>query len=124
MIVSLTVSVSFEDFFSPEALLSNLAFVLKIPLSSIRQVNVIPEDTPIGRRRRQSSAGNDTMEITLELGSRPEMNRSSPGVSTVEEQLNGTNTESVDNGSSQEVCVFMSSAYSCAYKLRWSSRPF
>ena len=72
---------------------------------------MISEDTPIGHRRRQGNAVNDTMDITLELGSRPEMNRSSPGVSTVEEQLNGTNTESVDNVSSQEVCIFMSFAY-------------
>ena len=63
---------------------------------------MISEDTPIGRRRRQGSAVNDTMEITLELGSRPEMNRSSPGVSTVKEQLNGTNTESVHNGFSKK----------------------
>ena len=102
VVVSLTVTVSFEDFFSPEALLSNLAFVLEIPLSSIRQINVIEEDSPLGRRKRQVNAGNGTMEITLELGSAPK-NISTPGVSTVEEQLNNTSTDSVDDGSSQDV---------------------
>ena len=68
--VSLDLAVTDEEFFDQSALIYNLAFVLRIPVDSIRVVNVIAEDSQLGRRRRQIDNTNVT-EIVIEIGSPP-----------------------------------------------------
>ena len=64
--VSLTVSVTVDDFFE-ENLVSNLAFLLDIPMSKIRIVSVISESS----RRKRATDSTPTM-IEIEIGDPPE----------------------------------------------------
>ena len=84
--VSFTLVVSLDDFFDPQYLVSNLAFVLNIPWNTVRVVDVISEDTvlPSGRRRRAS--GTTTKMVTMEIGN-PAANRTSVSPPTVAEQV-------------------------------------
>ena len=63
--VSLTVSVTVDDFFE-ENLISNLAFLLQIPLNKIRIVSVISESS---RRRRATDPVSST--VGIEIGDPP-----------------------------------------------------
>ena len=84
--VSLELSVSPTDFFDPDRLVENLAFLLGIPSTKIRIVNVIRET--ISRRKRQT--GSDTVTVDFEIGNTP---------------TNGTNATSPDGQNATETDI-------------------
>ena len=94
--VSLNLAVSIDDFFSPGALINNLAFVLRIDPSRIRIVKIISEDTPLRRRRNLLAANEFT--ITFEFGELPVLNVSTPEPPSVamEIAMAGETNDSVD----------------------------
>ena len=81
--VSFELAVSLDDFFDPSSLVQNLAFVLKIPLSMIRVVDVIAEDTPVRRKR----AVQQTYDVTFEIGSEPVQNITQEKAPNITEQI-------------------------------------
>ena len=98
--VSLNLAVSIDDFFSPGALINNLAFVLRIDPSRIRIVKIISEDTPL-RRRRNLLAANEFnyTTVTFEFGEPPALNVSTPEPPSVamEIAMTGETNDSVDS---------------------------
>lgn len=67
--ISMRMDVTLEEFFGAN-LLRNLAFVLMIPMSSVRLVDVIPEDTQLSNRLLQEGASR-ALEVTLQIGEAP-----------------------------------------------------
>ena len=66
IMLSLTITVTTEDFFAEEFLVRNLALLLNIPSNRIRVVDVVRESK---RRKRQAGGGEET--IALEIGDPP-----------------------------------------------------
>ena len=67
IMLSLTISVTTEDFFAEEFLVRNLALLLNIPSNRIRVVNVVRES----RRRRRRQADDRMETIEFEIGNPP-----------------------------------------------------
>ncbi len=108
--VSLNLAVSIDDFFDPTALIYNLAFVLKIDVSRIRIVEIIAEDSPVGKRSLLSADEFSQTSITFEFGDPPAMNISSPETPSVAEEvaMAGGDEESVDIEVRLHASVFVS----------------
>ena len=93
--VSLDIAVSVDDFFESETFVTYLAFVLKIDTSMIRVVDVVSEDSPLLRKRRNTQDGVNTTTLILEIGDPPQ-NGSAVSIPPVAEEYNQYNNESVD----------------------------
>ncbi len=81
--VALDLSVSVEDFFDPDRLILNLAFVLGIPENRIRVVDVIRESS----RRKRAEEQNEMVSVVIEVGDPPGNATMDPGT-----QMNQTNS--------------------------------
>ena len=92
--VSLDVAVSLDDFFESDRFVEYLAFVLKIDISMIRVVDVVSEDTPLQRKRRNLQ-NSMNMTVTLEIGDPPQ-NGSAVTIPPVADEFSQYNNESVD----------------------------
>jgi len=68
VMVSLSLSVSANEFFDETELIRNIAFLLEIPNDKIRIVSVTRETT---RRRKRQAANSQTLLITFEIGDSP-----------------------------------------------------
>ena len=79
IMLSMTVTISPEDFFNEDKLTTNLAALLDIPKSKIRVVNVVRETN----RRKRSSSSNENISFDVEIGDSP---------------VNSTENVSRDNG--------------------------
>lgn len=90
--VSFNLQVSLDDFFDPQHLVSNMAFVLGLPLESIRLVDVVSEDInlPAGRRRR--ATGMSKKVVTVEIGD-PATNLTSMQPPPVSQQIVSGNVD-------------------------------
>ena len=71
IMVSLSLSVSVNDFFDEGALIGNLAFLLGIPDSRIRLVSVTRERS---RRRKRQVSFSGTIGTIIEIGDSPQLN--------------------------------------------------
>ena len=91
--VSLDVAVSLDDFFESDRFVEYLAFVLKIDISMIRVVDIVSEDTPLQRKRRNLQ-NSMNMTVTLEIGDPPQ-NGTAVTIPPVADEFNQYN-ESVD----------------------------
>ena len=102
--VSLDVAVSLDDFFESDMFVQYLAFVLRIDISMIRVVDVVSEDTPLQRKRRnlQNSVN---MTVILEIGDPPQ-NGSAVTIPPVEDEYNQYNNESVDIDGERDVSYY------------------
>ena len=69
IVLSVTLSVTTEDFFAEEFLVRNLALLLNIPGDRIRVVNVVRETAQKRRRRKRQATGTETIEV--EIGDPP-----------------------------------------------------
>ena len=69
IVLSVTLSVTTEDFFAEEFLVRNLALPLNIPGDRIRVVNVVRETAQKRRRRKRQATGTETIEV--EIGDPP-----------------------------------------------------
>ena len=69
IVLSMTLSVTAEDFFAEEFLVRNLALLLNIPSDRIRVVNVVRETAQKRRRRKRQATGTETIEV--EIGDPP-----------------------------------------------------
>ena len=96
--VSLDVAVSLDDFFESDRFVEYLAFVLNIDLSMIRVVNVVSEDTPLQRRRRNLLSAINTT-IILEIGDPPQAG-SPISIAPVTDEYS---SDSVDMGVEEDV---------------------
>ena len=99
--VSLDVAVSLDDFFESDRFVEYLAFVLRIDISMIRVVNIVSEDTPLQRKRR-NLLSSVNMTITLEIGDPPQ-NGSAVTIPPVADEYNQYNNESVDLNGERDV---------------------
>ena len=96
--VSLDVAVSLDDFFESDRFVEYLAFVLRIDMSMIRVVDVVSEDTPLQRKRRNLQ-NTVNMTVTLEIGDPPQ--NGSPV--TIGSVIDEHTSESVDLGGERDV---------------------
>jgi len=72
IMLSVTLSVTTDDFFAEEFLVRNIALLLDIPSDRIRIVNVVRETSGGGsRRRRKRQTTGDRETIELEIGDPP-----------------------------------------------------
>lgn len=92
--VSLDLSVSLDDFFESEDFVQYLASVLQIDITMIRVVDVVSEDTPLQRQRRNVE-NSVNMTLILEIGDPPQ-NGSAINIPPVMDEYNQYNNESVD----------------------------
>ena len=99
--VSLDVAVSLDDFFESDRFVEYLAFVLRIDISMIRVVDVVSEDTPLQRKRRNLQ-NTVNMTVTLEIGDPPQ-NGSAVNIPPVADEYNQYNNESVDLDGERDV---------------------
>ena len=96
--VSLDIAVSLDDFFESDRFVEYLAFVLRIDISMIRVVNIVSEDTPLQRKRR-NLLSSVNMTISLEIGDTPQ-NGSPVTLGSVTDEHT---SESVDLGGERDV---------------------
>lgn len=99
--VSFSLAVGIDDFFDPESIVRNLAFVLRIPESMITLVSVIAEDSAISSRRRRGllAVTSESLQMVVEIGDPPAQNISQPETVSVSEQVDqdgGTSPLPVD----------------------------
>lgn len=99
--VSLDIAVSLDDFFESDRFVDYLAFVLKIDISMIRVVDIVSEDTPLQRRRRNLE-GAVNMTLILEIGDPPQ-NGSAFSTPPVTDEYNQYTNESVDLDGQEDV---------------------
>lgn len=99
--VSFDVAVSLDDFFESERFVDYLAFVLKIDISMIRVVDIVSEDTPLQRQRR-NLLSSVNMTVILEIGDPPQ-NGSAVTIPPVTDEYNQYNNESVDLDGERDV---------------------
>ena len=93
IMLSITVSVSAEDFFDEELVVRNIALLLSIPPNKIRIVNVVKETSQ--KRKRRQVGGNDgnTSSIDIEIGNAPNTTgNDTSGMGTNTTDTNSTNT--------------------------------
>ena len=69
IMLSVTLSVTTDDFFAEEFLVRNIALLLDIPSDRIRVVNVVRETPHGGKRRKRQASATETIEI--EIGDPP-----------------------------------------------------
>lgn len=77
--VALDLAVSVADFFDPERLVQNLAFLLGIPDDRIRVVDVVRES--VARKRRQDDT-EEMVSVVIEVGDPPSNVTVNPGMQT------------------------------------------
>ena len=96
--VSLDVAVSLDDFFESDRFVEYLAFVLNIDISMIRVVDVVSEDTPLQRKRRNLQ-NSMNMTVTLGIGNLPQ-SESPSNIGLVGDDYT---SDSVDLGGEEDV---------------------